>query len=451
MSKASGSVYGTIRDLARQVPVLRSGYRAVRDIGDAVGRKIMRPNAAMVEAIQLRDQAEAARWQAVREREHADAARWDAVRRCEELQQSYDDLKMAVGDMSGSRLSIPKFWERNYWEPTVQFPLRDYCRAGDVVFDVGANAGGLSSLMSRLVGPRGIVCAFEASPRIIAMTHQNLVASGCSNVQLYHRAIFHTSHDVVSIYAGSHLNDSIYPAGGAPGAEVYKVGTLALDDFVESTKLVPKLIKMDIEGAEFDALRGMKRLLSQAKPVLILEQSPTDMRCHDFLGEHGYAGVDLATYRRIRSPADFEKGVSVANILYVHASATDDPYLDETPPEKAAHVPASAFRTSGGYEIQKPLILPPGRYICRADFSASGRDNEIFCGVEIDDEVVLRYHTYTSFMADSYRDWVFTLRKTSEVSPYLRFINGTDETLDWRGVDILRFPQFDRVPAPVVD
>jgi len=116
-----------------------------------------------------------------------------------------------------SPLPIPKFWEKNYWEPTVQFPIRDYCRPGDVVFDVGANAGALSMLMSRLVGPRGTVCAFEASPRIVAITLDNLVSGGCSNVQLYHRAIYHTSHQPVAIYAGLHLNDSLYPTEVAKG------------------------------------------------------------------------------------------------------------------------------------------------------------------------------------------------------------------------------------------
>jgi Methyltransferase FkbM domain len=33
---------------------------------------------------------------------------------------------------------------------------------------------------------------------------------------------------------------------------------------------------MDIEGAEFDALRGMQRLLREVRPVLVLEQSPDD-------------------------------------------------------------------------------------------------------------------------------------------------------------------------------
>jgi FkbM family methyltransferase len=439
---------GTVRKIARHIPGSRRVYHALRDAGDSFGRKLMRPvsvDQTYLEAVRQRDEAEAARWQAIREREQSEAARWDAERRCEELQKTKDEMAVAQG------LSIPKFWERNFWEPTVQFPLRDYCRAGDVVFDVGANFGGLSTLMSRFVGPRGVVCSFEASPRIVATTHRNLVTGGCSNVQLYHRAIYHTTGETVAIYAGTHLNDSIYPVGGPQGADFHKVETLALDDFVAATRLVPKLIKMDIEGAEFDALQGMKRLLADSKPMLILEQSPTDMRCHDLLDAQGYAGVDLATYRRIRSPADFEQGVSVVNILYVHASATDDPYLDETPPATAVQVPSSAFRQDGGIEIKDPVTLPAGRYICRADFSAFGRDNEVYAGLEIDGEVVLRYHTYTNFMADSYRDWVFTLRKTSQVAPYLRFLKGSDESLDWRGVKILRFAQFDRIPPQIVD
>lgn len=63
-------------------------------------------------------------------------------------------------------------------------------RPGDIVFDVGCNAGGLTLMMSRLVGPRGIVLVFEASPRIIDKTHYNLVQAGCHNVTLFHRAVW---------------------------------------------------------------------------------------------------------------------------------------------------------------------------------------------------------------------------------------------------------------------
>ena len=50
------------------------------------------------------------------------------------------------------------------------------------VFDVGANAGALSVLMSRLVGLRGIVCSFEASRRIVDKTQHNLVANAATRI-----------------------------------------------------------------------------------------------------------------------------------------------------------------------------------------------------------------------------------------------------------------------------
>ena len=84
------------------------------------------------------------------------------------------------------------WWTRSFWEPTVALAICDHCRPGDVVFDVGCNAGGLALMMSRLVGPRGIVLAFEASPRIIDKTHYNLVQAGCHNVTLFHRAVWHS-------------------------------------------------------------------------------------------------------------------------------------------------------------------------------------------------------------------------------------------------------------------
>lgn len=64
-------------------------------------------------------------------------------------------------------LPLTDWWKPIFGEPTSDLAIRDYCRPGDVVFDVGSNAGGLALMMSRLVGPRGIVLAFEASPRII--------------------------------------------------------------------------------------------------------------------------------------------------------------------------------------------------------------------------------------------------------------------------------------------
>jgi FkbM family methyltransferase len=348
---------------------------------------------------------------------------------------------------------IPKFWEPNYWEAMVQIALRDYCRPGDVAFDVGANAGALAMIMSRHVGPRGVVCAFEASPRIIDKTHYNLVQSGCSNVQLYYRAVYHTSHEIVTLYPGDHLNDSIYNDLGTEGGVSFRVETLALDDFVEATGLMPRIIKMDIEGAEFDALKGATNILAKGKPVLILESSPADMRCHELLLKAGYVAVDLANYRRIKTVADFDPGVSIANILYIHKDqAAKDHYVNAGAPTEVMRLTPDMFTISpnGNVALTQHVTLPAGRYSCITDFTAEGRDNEIFAGIDTDRGRVQRYHTYTRLMAETYRDWAFDLRVPSQITPYIQFVRGSDPTFSWKGAVIYRYAGFDGMKPPVV-
>jgi FkbM family methyltransferase len=344
---------------------------------------------------------------------------------------------------------LQPWWERSFWEPTVALAIRDHCRPGEVAFDVGANAGALAMMMSRLVGPRGIVLAFEASPRIIAKTHYNLVHAGCANVTLFHKAVWHSSGALVNIAAGSHLNDRIEAASTGMA-----VRTVALDDLAAAGDFRPAFIKMDIEGAELDALRGMPRLLREVRPALVLEQSPEDMQCHALLTAAGYAAMDLATYRRIRTAADFRSPTGVVNVLFVPEERTaGNPYFDEAPPEEVARLLPGQFARApnGDIGIKEPLPLPPGRYIIRADFTAEGSDNEVFAGVEADGEVVFRYHTNTRFMAESYTDWVVQLDRPAAISPYLRYLRGGDETLRWGGATVLRVPAFAGWAPPVME
>ena len=344
---------------------------------------------------------------------------------------------------------LQEWWTRSFWEPTVALAIRDHCRPGDVVFDVGCNAGGLALMMSRLVGPRGIVLAFEASPRIIDKTHYNLVKAGCHNVTLFHKAVWHSTGALVNMAAGSHLNDRI-----EEGATGMSVRTVALDDLAAAGDFRPGFIKMDIEGAEFDALRGMSRLLAEVRPVLVLEQSPDDMRCHALLTAAGYLAVDLSTYRPIRVAADFGRSAGVANVLFVpRERAAASPYFSAAAPEEAAVLPAGRFRraANGDISLTAPLDLPAGRYLVRADFTAEGTDNAVFAGVEADGEVIFRYHTFTRFMAESYSDWVIQLDRPARVAPFIRFLEGADPTLRWNGVTVLRLPGFDGWAAPVVE
>jgi FkbM family methyltransferase len=341
------------------------------------------------------------------------------------------------------------WYEDNFWEPPVQIVLRDLCKPGDTVFDIGSNLGGLTTVMSRAVGLRGAVCAFEASPRIVGKCQRNLILQGCNNVQVYHAAIYSKSHQNVSIYAGGHLNDSIYPENSKGGA-LFTVKTLAIDDFVRLTGLVPNLLKLDIEGAEFEAVMGMLNTIENHKPHLILETQPSDTQCLDLLIDRGYMAIDLNTYKQIKGFADYPKGVGIRNNLYIHQDRIlETPYQLPFHFLEVAQLQKEDFlvHANGSVEMKNSLSLDKGRYLIYVDFKAEGTDNEMMCGVKTQNRLIFRYHTYTKLLADSYKDWIIHLNEASEIKLYFDFLaNTNDPSFLVGGIRVLRITNFDNLP-----
>ncbi len=347
---------------------------------------------------------------------------------------------------------VEPWYRDNYWEPNVQLALRDLCCLGDVVFDVGANFGGLTTVMSRLVGQEGVVCAFEASPRIIDKCQSNLVLNGCHNVQVFFAAVYRQSYQTVPIYLGTHLNDSIY-ATDADKIAAYHVPTIALDDFVSYTGLVPNLVKMDIEGAEFDAVQGMLKTISTAKPHLILETQPHDNQCLNLLRDKGYIAIDLSTYQEINGSEDYPTGVTIANNLYIHQTRINQVIYQ--PPFKFIEVASlnqENFVTHEDHSIslKTPVKLEKGRYLIVVDFTAQGTDNELTCGIKVDSRIIFRYHAYSQLLAGSYRHWVVHLFEPASLNIYFQFLKETDdETLLVKGCKISEIQDFKDLKPPL--
>ncbi len=353
-------------------------------------------------------------------------------------------LPQAVGD-SRQEFPIAYWYEPNLCEPSVQLAMRDLVRGGDTVFDVGANCGSLSLMLSRLVGPRGIVCSFEASRRIVDKTQYNLVNNGCGNVTLYHRAVFHTSGNVLPIYYGSHLNDSVMAANDF-GYGVDHVETISLDDFSRIMKVTPSLIKIDIEGAEFDALQGAKDLISRARPHLLLEQQTNDSRCFDFLQSRGYLAIDLSTYHVIEKYQDFPAGVALTNIAYLHKDRlTESDYPSPCKSTKVAELGRDKFHANqaGELNLVERLPLVAGRYVFHFDNSADGTKNEVMIGVESESRPIARYHAYSKLLADNYQWMPLHLSKKTNVNIYHRFLKqSSDPTFVLQKVSIYRVEGF---------
>lgn len=154
--------------------------------------------------------------------------------------------------------------------------LRRLLRPGDHFVDCGANIGYFTLAAARRVGADGRIDAFEPDPLNSARLAANLKANGSPAHVRVHPVALSDAAGQATFYhptgdSRNHGEASLFAPTGVQ-TQAYTVRTARLDQEIDRP---PVLIKMDIEGAELSALRGMARLLqSQSPPQLIIEHNP---------------------------------------------------------------------------------------------------------------------------------------------------------------------------------
>jgi FkbM family methyltransferase len=190
-----------------------------------------------------------------------------------------------LGDRDNSRHRIKRLVAR--WpqlEAALKFrALDELVRPGDWVLDVGANIGTFTRRLSDLVGVEGRVVAFEPIISTFSLLVGNVADRG--NVTLFNVAVSERSarlHMAIPAF-GSGLRSSANAVVIKSGSGL-AVLSLALDSFDWPARIA--LIKVDTEGHELEALRGMRGLLSRDHPTLIVEIN--DVMTMKMLDELGY-------------------------------------------------------------------------------------------------------------------------------------------------------------------
>lgn len=160
---------------------------------------------------------------------------------------------------------VNSYWLGTY-EKEQQEIFEKKIKSGDVVFDIGANVGFYSLIASKKIGVKGKVYAFEPAPRNLYYLKKHFEINNCHNAILVSGAVSN-KNDMV------YFNDGDHPATGFLSNDTGNllVPTFNLDELIENKKvLAPNLIKIDVEGAEFDVLRGAIKLLNQYHPTIFL-------------------------------------------------------------------------------------------------------------------------------------------------------------------------------------
>ncbi len=166
-------------------------------------------------------------------------------------------------------------------------------RAGQVLFDVGANVGYYTILGARLVGPRGKVVAVEPVIRNLAYLYRHITLNRASNVSIVSAACSDTvSLSTFSLgqnYAMGYLADK-HGERNEGKKELFLVPTVTVDAMVQQLGISPDVIKVDVEGAELSVLQGAQTTLREARPRIFLSTHSEALRyaCLEYLKESGY-------------------------------------------------------------------------------------------------------------------------------------------------------------------
>lgn len=163
-------------------------------------------------------------------------------------------------------------WKSGVHDPTIlsifkmlTYERVEHPRLGQVVVDVGAGIGTFTAKASHQVGPTGFVYAFEPEPENLTLLKRN--TEKLKNTRIFQRALW-SSSGVKTLYVHSKNwgGHSFYPHKYA-GDEI-EVHTVTLDEVVKGRV---DFLKIDIEGAELEVLKGSERILREYKPFIAVE------------------------------------------------------------------------------------------------------------------------------------------------------------------------------------
>ncbi|BAZ43953.1 methyltransferase FkbM family protein [Chondrocystis sp. NIES-4102] len=180
-------------------------------------------------------------------------------------------LKFNIGE------SCPELGLGTYELP-IQEIFQQNLHAGDVFYDIGANVGFFSIIAAKLVGNSGQVYSFEPGETNAKSVRHNAQLNNFTHIEVIEKAVSETSGEgelILAKYSGGH---ALATADAPPDvAGRVTIDLVSIDDLIaENSIKPPNFVKIDIEGAELSALKGMKETIRKYQPTIIYEVDDGD-------------------------------------------------------------------------------------------------------------------------------------------------------------------------------
>jgi FkbM family methyltransferase len=177
----------------------------------------------------------------------------------------------------GERVIVAAEHRHMTWNREEYDAFRAGTPRGGVILDIGANVGAYSLLFGQWVGDGGRVYAFEPDPLALQGLRVHIALNGLSGrVTAVECAITdRAGRGRLAVFDAPGI--SRLCGDSAESGESVDAAVTTIDDFCGERDIVPDIIKLDVEGAEVDALRGARRTIARAGQhlQLFVEMHPT--------------------------------------------------------------------------------------------------------------------------------------------------------------------------------
>lgn len=202
--------------------------------------------------------------------------------------------KLGFSNPTLVKISVPKYGYRVYCQTNVdsnginkddfinltvreeEIIERFQPRRGDIVVDIGAHIGRYTFIAAKRVSLNGRVIAVEANPANFEMLNRNIKLNQLTNVTSLNCAVYSLETKIRLYLAGEELSQTIYntimPERANGGKEKFvEIDANTLDNLVQMQGISEvNWIKIDVEGAEYEVLKGATKIISSSKDISLL-------------------------------------------------------------------------------------------------------------------------------------------------------------------------------------
>jgi FkbM family methyltransferase len=185
------------------------------------------------------------------------------------LRDDGSKIRVSLEDQDGLILYYLGDWDRR-----VTWICRKLLRPGDTVLDVGSNYGLVAIVAGRLVGPTGLVHAFEPQPRLAEMIRSSAEANGLGQVHVHQVALSESDGTFDLFIPANHSGGSSLLKPEGSDDEKLAVEVRRASAYLEEIGVkAVRLLKIDVEGHEAQVFRGASDFFESHPPDVVLFES----------------------------------------------------------------------------------------------------------------------------------------------------------------------------------